>query len=1004
MKNTTIALMLVLFITSIVLFEPTVLAADNVNEIKTYGEWEYIINGDNVTIDKYIGDKGEVIIPNEINNYQVTKIGTGGNIFENPESITQIIIPNSVKIIEENAFRECNIAEITIPNSVTEIGNCAFYECKSLKEVIIPDSVTSELSHTFQACTNLEYVKLSKNMKKIGEWAFDNCIVLSTLEIPNGVTSINEGAFECSGISDISIPETVETIEIDAFYACKNLKRIKIPRSVTSIGKSSFDFSELNEIYGYKNTYAEIYAGDHGIKFVALSEENLETIRSNEGAFTCVDKEFSGEKGYKYNDNYFDGDATTYNHHLATMSLCLAYSAYNSNPNPYKADSSYSNNQVDRNVRVLLTNCGFSNYKAYNYDVKPTMDNVACAIASKKLESGDTLIAIAVRGGGYEKEWGSNFTVGDVGDHDGFETAANIVYGRLIQYIKDNCINGNEIKGNIKIWVTGFSRAGATSNLFAAKLSEGGAAKQLSKRLIYSVSFDNADIYAYCFATPAGADTSDNSKPNDNIYRNIFNIVHYYDLVPLVAPAYWNFDRYGSTKIFLYKGDSKEAIQYENNMLKRLSAKEKSDYHALQNVLDGSISGMLGKGSMGHLLRSIIKKAKYIPLDWNPTIPSFTRDGVVRLGMQDYIRDKVEEAYNESNPKMSDQILDIIKESVIYNNQGLIGKEVYESVMNDLDEIKDYFVLVHADANYYLSWMQSMDSNYVKGATPTFTDGTGRLLKINCPVDVYVYDSSNNLVGTIINENLESEILSMYIDENEQKIVCLPKDEDYKITVIAREDCEIAVAIDEYEGVSSTTSRIIYYPEIKMNKSEEIIATATKFAETSNNTIEESGANYVLEKSGEEINPDANISKNQVTDYSYIVTTEYDENQGTVSGGGEFTLGDFCKLTAHCKSGYLFEGWFINNNKVSNEQTYRFAVEENVKIEARFKENFILGDINGDGKVNGKDWNRMYEYINETAELNGEELTRGDVNNDGKVNGKDWNRLYEHITEVNPLF
>ena len=244
----------------------------------------------------------------------------------------------------------------------------------------------------------------------------------------------------------------------------------------------------------------------------------------------------------------------------------------------------------------------------------------------------------------------------------------------------------------------------------------------------------------------------------------------------------------------------------------------------------------------------------------------------------------------------------------------------------------------------------------------------------------------------------------MYIDENEQKIVCLPKDEDYKITVIAREDCEIAVAIDEYEGVSSTTSRIIYYPEIKMNKSEEIIATATKFAETSNNTIEESGANYVLEKSGEEINPDANISKNQVTDYSYSVTTEYDENQGTVSGGGEFTLGDFCKLTAHCKSGYLFEGWFINNNKVSNEQTYRFAVEENVKIEARFKENFILGDINGDGKVNGKDWNRMYEYINETAELNGEELTRGDVNNDGKVNGKDWNRLYEHITEVNPLF
>ena len=65
---------------------------------------------------------------------------------------------------------------------------------------------------------------------------------------------------------------------------------------------------------------------------------------------------------------------------------------------------------------------------------------------------------------------------------------------------------------------------------------------------------------------------------------------------------------------------------------------------------------------------------------------------------------------------------------------------------------------------------------------------------------------------------------------------------------------------------------------------------------------------------------------------------------------------------------------------------------------------FVLGDINGDGKVNGKDWNMMYDYINETIELNDYQLLCGDVNEDGKVNGKDWNRLYEHINEINPLF
>ena len=65
---------------------------------------------------------------------------------------------------------------------------------------------------------------------------------------------------------------------------------------------------------------------------------------------------------------------------------------------------------------------------------------------------------------------------------------------------------------------------------------------------------------------------------------------------------------------------------------------------------------------------------------------------------------------------------------------------------------------------------------------------------------------------------------------------------------------------------------------------------------------------------------------------------------------------------------------------------------------------FILGDINGDGKVNGKDWIRLYEHISETNELNDYQLLCADVNKDGKVNGKDWIRLYEHINETNPLF
>ena len=65
---------------------------------------------------------------------------------------------------------------------------------------------------------------------------------------------------------------------------------------------------------------------------------------------------------------------------------------------------------------------------------------------------------------------------------------------------------------------------------------------------------------------------------------------------------------------------------------------------------------------------------------------------------------------------------------------------------------------------------------------------------------------------------------------------------------------------------------------------------------------------------------------------------------------------------------------------------------------------YLKGDINGDGKVNIKDWNRLYNYINETEQLNEYELLCADINGDGKVNIKDWNRMYDYITEVNPLW
>ena len=57
----------------------------------------------------------------------------------------------------------------------------------------------------------------------------------------------------------------------------------------------------------------------------------------------------------------------------------------------------------------------------------------------------------------------------------------------------------------------------------------------------------------------------------------------------------------------------------------------------------------------------------------------------------------------------------------------------------------------------------------------------------------------------------------------------------------------------------------------------------------------------------------------------------------------------------------------------------------------------LLGDVNGDGVINGQDLQRLYEHIKGEKPLSVEALPLGDVNGDGAVNGQDLQRLYEHI-------
>jgi hypothetical protein len=209
----------------------------------TYEDLTYSLSNEEITItDCATSAAGELVIPNTIESYPVTYIGSSA--FRGCTELTTVAIPDSVITIDDSAFRSCTgLTNMTIPDSVISVGNSAFYNCSELKNVTVGNSVTSIGNSAFYNCSGLTDVTISDSVTFIDDSAFFSCSSLTSVTIPDSVTSLGEYVFaRCSDLTSATLPDNLTSIPEGSFVECSTLKSVTIPDSVTSIGEYAFGY------------------------------------------------------------------------------------------------------------------------------------------------------------------------------------------------------------------------------------------------------------------------------------------------------------------------------------------------------------------------------------------------------------------------------------------------------------------------------------------------------------------------------------------------------------------------------------------------------------------------------------------------------------------------------------------------------------------------------------------------------------------------------------------
>lgn len=185
----------------------------------------------------------------------------GSYAFRNCQSLKSIVIPEGVKCSPDSDyydeygyswFEGCSSLEsVILPSTLEELPNHCFENCVSLTTITIPEGIDEIPYGCFSGCEQLSTINITTPIKKIGSSAFRECSMLTSFDLSHLSNSydedyyeeyscLGESAFAYSGLTSVTIPESVTRIYDYVFEGCVDLASVTLHDNITYIGGSAF--------------------------------------------------------------------------------------------------------------------------------------------------------------------------------------------------------------------------------------------------------------------------------------------------------------------------------------------------------------------------------------------------------------------------------------------------------------------------------------------------------------------------------------------------------------------------------------------------------------------------------------------------------------------------------------------------------------------------------------------------------------------------------------------